>query len=341
VTELTREMRIGGRQAEEVFNRTRIAVSRATNSEQTPWVATSLVEAYSFGQTMQTTTPVVSASTQPSQPSTNAPPAKAPPIIATPAPAPVRPPSRVDPEDEIRRDYQFAETAGTKRAWEDFLAQHPNGRYSDLAREKLARLTAPPEPSTAAPAPARPQVTVAPMPPTQPQPTPMVEGSDDPSIIELDGRIKQNPNDAAAYYKRGQLYAQHGSYRRAIEDFDAVLRMSPRDAEALNNRCWARAMIGDLRAALIDCDDAMKIRPRYVDAYDSRGFVNLKLGKPRDAIKDYDAALKINARHVSALYGRGLAKIRTGDSKGGNNDIEAAKRIQPDIVDEYASYGIR
>jgi hypothetical protein len=41
------------------------------------------------------------------------------------------------------------------------------------------------------------------------------------------------------------------------------------------------------------------------------------------------------------LYGRGLAKIQTGNASGGNSDIAAAKRIQPDIVDEFASYGVR
>jgi len=65
------------------------------------------------------------------------------------------------------------------------------------------------------------------------------------------------------------------------------------------------------------------------------------MSKPRNAITDYDAALKINPRHASALYGRGLAKIQTGNATGGNNDIAAAKRIQPDIVDEFASYGVR
>jgi hypothetical protein len=365
VTELAREMRVPGRTAEEIFNRTRIAVSHATNNEQAPWVATSLIEPYRFGDSMQATAPAVSSSTQPAPPpavTTPAPRPEPPPVTARPAPAPVRPAQPVDPEDEIRRDYQFAEAAGTSRRWEDFLARYPSGRYSDLAREKLAKLTPPPESPRPAPAVTRPpepprpapvqskapEVAAVPrpgsmpaMPAPQPQPAPMVEGADDPAIIELDARIRQNPNDAAAYYKRGQLYAQHGSFRRAIDDFNAVLRTSPRDAEAFNNRCWARAIVGDLQAALSDCDEAMKIRPRYGDAYDSRGFVNLKLGKPRDAIKDYDGALKINAKHVSALYGRGLAKNRIGDTKGGNSDIEAAKRIQPDIVDEFASYGMR
>ena len=64
---------------------------------------------------------------------------------------------------------------------------------------------------------------------------------DDPAIQELDRKLQLNPDDATAYYRRGQLFAQFGDFQRAIEDFDQTLRLSPNDAEALNNRCWARA----------------------------------------------------------------------------------------------------
>lgn len=397
--ELIKELRVPNRTTEEAFNRTRITVARASNNEQVPWVATSLVEQFSLAPTgPQVTAP----------PQVVAPP---PQVVATPAPPP-------DPEAQARRDYEAAERAGTRKALEDFIARYPFGRYSDLARDRLAKLASPaaqPKPAETAVAPAPPPLvaptpttppavvpppvtppavaaapppvtsptmpppvasptmpppvvsptqpppvaTPAPAPPpaaapatpppvasTQPvqpmQPTPPAPpGADDPAVRELDRRIQANPNDIAAYYKRGQLYAQHGAYRRAIEDFDAAIRLNPKDAEALNNRCWTRAVVGDLQSALKDCDDALQIRPGYVDAFDSRGFVNLKMSKPRNAITDYDAALKINPRHASALYGRGLAKIQTGNASGGNSDIAAAKRIQPDIVDEFASYGVR
>ena len=65
------------------------------------------------------------------------------------------------------------------------------------------------------------------------------------------------------------------------------------------------------------------------------------MGQANNAIADYDAALRINPKHPSALYGRGIAKMRTGNAVGGDGDIAAAKLIQPDIADEFASYGIR
>jgi uncharacterized caspase-like protein len=300
VGELIKEIRGPGR-IEEAFNRTLVAVSRASQGEQVPWFSSSLVEDFSFATTTSaraTSEPRVTADPTPSVVEVEKKPA---------APAP-------DPDANARREYQSAERIGTKKGYEDFVARYPSGRYADLAREQIAKLA-----PSAAPA----------------------GRADDPAIKELDTKIRLNPGDAVAYYKRGQLHAQRGDYTRAVRDFDEVLRLNPRDAEALNNRCWARAVIGELQPALKDCDNALEVRPRYLDAHDSRGFVNLKMGQASNAIADYDAALKINPRHASSLYGRGIAKLRIGNATGGNGDIAAAKSIHPEIADEFASYGVR
>ena len=48
MTELLRELRSPATTAEEVFTRTRIGVSRASDAEQVPWVSSSLVESFYF-----------------------------------------------------------------------------------------------------------------------------------------------------------------------------------------------------------------------------------------------------------------------------------------------------
>jgi uncharacterized caspase-like protein len=50
VSELLKEMRAPAATAEEVFSYTRIGVSRASESEQVPWLASSLAENFSFAQ---------------------------------------------------------------------------------------------------------------------------------------------------------------------------------------------------------------------------------------------------------------------------------------------------
>ena len=165
--------------------------------------------------------------------------------------------------------------------------------------------------------------------------------ADDPTIKSLNDRLKDNPDDAAALYRRGQVYASKGVYELAIKDFNNSLRLNPKDVEAFNNRCWARTVIGDLQAALKDCNEALRLRPNFVDALDSRGLVNLKSGQNKNAIADFDAALKINPRLTSSLYGRGLAKKRNGSISEGDLDINNAKAMDPNIVKEFADYGVQ
>jgi uncharacterized caspase-like protein len=164
--------------------------------------------------------------------------------------------------------------------------------------------------------------------------------ADDPTIKTLTAKLADNPDDANALYRRGQVYASKGAYTLAISDFDNSLRLNPKDVEAYNNRCWARTVTGDLQAALKDCNEALRLRPNFVDALDSRGLVNLKSGQAKNAIADFDAALRINPRLTSSLYGRGLAKQRNGSISEGELDINNAKAMDPNIVKEFASYGV-
>jgi formylglycine-generating enzyme required for sulfatase activity len=83
IKELIKEIRIPNISAEEVFNHARIGVSRASNNEQVPWVASSLIEEFSFGRSRQAATaPAVPPATP--TPTPAIPPRPAP--AATPAP---------------------------------------------------------------------------------------------------------------------------------------------------------------------------------------------------------------------------------------------------------------
>jgi uncharacterized caspase-like protein len=61
-------------------------------------------------------------------------------------PAPAAPPAASsDANADMRRDYELAERVGTREAWDSFIAVHPSGFYTNLAkaqRNKLAAETA-------------------------------------------------------------------------------------------------------------------------------------------------------------------------------------------------------
>jgi Caspase domain/Tetratricopeptide repeat len=284
VQELLKEIRVPDLMAEETLNRTRVGVTRASRSEQVPWISSSLAEDFSF---------IPGASGRPPGPAVATLPQPAPQPALQPAVQPPQlPPPRVDPPQ----------------------------------------------------LPPPPKVEVLPPPD---KPVEKTEGAqtlalaDDPTIKSLTAKLADNPDDQSALYRRGQVYASKGAYNLAIKDFDGSIRLNPKDVEAYNNRCWARTVIGDLQAALKDCNEALRLRPNFVDALDSRGLVNLKSGQTKNAIADFDAALKINPRLTSSLYGRGLAKKRNGAISEGDLDIANAKAMDPNIVKEFADYGVK
>ena len=265
VKELLKEIRTPDLMAEETLNRTRVGVTRASRSEQVPWISSSLAEDFSFIPS--------GAGPRPSSP----PPASRRSPAPPPAPAPA-------PQ----------------------VAVAPAGRRHRPPRRRRRR------PSRLKPPFLRPRRR-----PSRPRAAPLAPAlADDPTIKSLTAKLNDNPDDAAALYRRGQVYASKGAYELAIKDFNNSLRLNPKDVEAYNNRCWARTVIGDLQAALKDCNEALRLRPNFVDALDSRGLVNLKSGQTKNAIADFDAALKINPRLTSSLYGRGLAKKRNGSIAG-------------------------
>src|SRR4051794_1983460 len=93
VRELLKEIRAPDLMAEEILNRTRIGVTRASRSEQVPWISSSLAEDFSFipGARPQVSTQVAIA-TPPAPPVPVAPPAATPAAAAVIIPPPPQPP---------------------------------------------------------------------------------------------------------------------------------------------------------------------------------------------------------------------------------------------------------
>ena len=302
VQELLKEIRVPDLMAEETLNRTRVGVTRASRSEQVPWISSSLAEDFSFipGANAKPPGPVAALpkpAEPPPLPRVEPPPAPIKPVVTNPPPPP--PPPLEKPAPAI-----VEKPAADKPIVDKPIIDQPLADKPVLKNDALAL-------------------------------------ADDPTVKSLTQKLVDNPDDAGALYRRGQVYASKGAYQLALKDFDASLRLNPKDVEAYNNRCWTRTVIGDLQSALRDCNEALRLRPNFVDALDSRGLLNLKNGQMKNAIADFDAALRINPRLTSSLYGRGLAKKRNGAISEGDLDIANAKAMDPNIVKEFADYGVR
>ena len=115
VSELIKQMRVPDLTAEQVFNRGRVAVSRATKNEQVPSVSSSLVDEFRFGEGA-----AAAPDSRPDVPSASSP-------VAQPA----------DPCAGAADHWRSAEASGTLPAFEDHLARFPDCASAGLARARI------------------------------------------------------------------------------------------------------------------------------------------------------------------------------------------------------------
>lgn len=162
-------------------------------------------------------------------------------------PAPAMPQSA--PVNEIKADFELVQKIGTKRGWEVFLANHPNGFYADLARAEIERLN-----HQAPAAPPNMVLTALPQPPAPSRETPTREAlewdklkdSADPAALErFIKRFPDSPLAIAAQQRidiirqaererAEQARAAQEAARKAADE--ALRQAEQRKAEALAAR---------------------------------------------------------------------------------------------------------
>jgi hypothetical protein len=186
-------------------------------------------------------------------------------VSLVPAPAPA---AAGNANSDVRRDYELAERVGTREAWDSFVAAHPSGFYTDLAKAQRNKLAAEVGRSTPTESAKRPEETASPEPPKEDQPAAAkpanpVVASRSPSDARPDQQVAQDiPRLLQAELKRvgcktGDVDGEwNGSARRALAAF--------------NDNAGTKF---DVKLASIDALDAVRARAGRVCPLDcERGY---------------------------------------------------------------------
>jgi tetratricopeptide (TPR) repeat protein len=170
-----------------------------------------------------------------------------------------------------------------------------------------------------------------------------------------------------AYNNRGNAYAAKGDYDRAIQDFDQSIELNRTYTKPINNRGVAYLKKSEYDVAIKAFDEAIKLKPDYGEAFANRAEAHLKKQQYDRAARDFDDAIRLNPDLKAVWSGRcwtrailgslqaalddcnkalqqdpnGYAKLRNGDKASGDTDILAARKIESEIGDEFARYGVR
>lgn len=160
------------------------------------------------------------------------------------------------------------------------------------------------------------------------------------AIADYDRTIEIDPQRIIAYNHRGLAYRKKGDYDRAIADYDWAIKLDPQDAVAYNHRGRAYYEKGDYDRALADYDRAIELDPQDAVFYNNRGNVYYDKGNYDRAIADYDCAIALDAQYAIAHYNRGNVHYHKGNYNLAIIDYDRAIEINSQDATPYNNRGL-
>src|ERR1700722_3105076 len=277
VQELLKEIRGPDLMAEETLNRTRVGVTRASRSEQVPWISSSLAEDFSFipGTGARPSGPAGAPLPRPVDPPQLPPPPRyAPPPAPRVAPAPrvedVSPPP-VDRNNDSTTQLALADDP-TIKSLTAKLADNPDDQ-SALYR--------------------RGQVYAS-------------KGAYSLAIRDFDDSIRLNPKDVEAFNNRCWARTVIGDLQAALKDCNEALRLRPNFVDALDSRGLVNLKSGQTKNAIADFDAALKINPRLTSSLYGRGLAKQRNGAISEGDLDISNAKAMDPNIVKEFADYGV-----------------------------------
>jgi hypothetical protein len=290
VQELLKEIRVPDLMAEETLNRTRVGVTRASRSEQVPWISSSLAEDFSFNPGSGGGGPRPSSSTvatlppplpEPAQPPLQPPPASRynpptpPPLADIPPPKPpvetVSPPPIEQPANNSNSTQLALADDPTIKSLTAKIADNPDDGGALYRRGQVYAS----------------------------------KGAYSLAIRDFDDTIRLNPRDVEALNNRCWARTVVGDLQAALKDCNEALRLRPNFVDALDSRGLVNLKSGATRNAIIDFDAALKINPRLTSSLYGRGLAKQRNGSISEGNLDISNAKAMDPNIVQefASYG--------------------------------------
>src|SRR5438445_6173610 len=277
VQELLKEIRVPDLMAEETLNRTRVGVTRASHSEQVPWISSSLAEDFSF---------IPGASGRPAGPA-----------VATLAPAPAVAAATPEPPPLPRFDPAPAKPVEVSNPPPDQPADKNDGSTAvgladdPTIKNLTAKLADNPDDQSALYR--RGQVYAS-------------KGAYSLAIKDFDASIRLNPKDVEAFNNRCWTRTVIGDLQAALKDCNEALRLRPNFVDALDSRGLVNLQSGQNKNAIADFDAALKINPRLTSSLYGRGLAKKRNGSISEGDLDINNAKAMDPNIVKEFADYGV-----------------------------------
>ncbi|NEV78551.1 tetratricopeptide repeat protein [Rhodopseudomonas sp. BR0C11] len=270
VSALREEVRAPGLSAEEAFNRTRTAVTRASRGEQVPWISSSLADDFVFVPGAATADkPTAEKPAAATAPVEAAKPALAPPEAKPPQAAEAKPASSGGDDDKLVLALASDPTVKSLTAQ---IADKPSDGNAYYRRGQVYAS----------------------------------KGAYRTAIKDFDEAIRLNGKDVEAYNNRCWARTVIGELEPALADCDQALLLRPNFVDALDSRGLLHLKSGRDKAAIADFDAALKVNPRLTSSLYGRGLARKRIGLTSEGEIDLTTAKKLDPNIGKEFAGYGV-----------------------------------
>ncbi|HKR22778.1 MAG TPA: TonB family protein [Pyrinomonadaceae bacterium] len=154
------------------------------------------------------------------------------------------------------------------------------------------------------------------------------------ALDALKQKVKENKNNAEAWYYLGVVYLQIADFKKAADAFRDAIKLKPTpDARAHSGYAYALLRRGKLDDALQEARKSISIDPKNIDALYTLGVINLRSGNKEEALKNADALIALEPGLAEAY----LIKSQAFVSINGDAIMRPAAEPKGERISRYRS----
>ena len=159
------------------------------------------------------------------------------------------------------------------------------------------------------------------------------------AIASYERSLANDKNLTEIYVPLGILYYQSGEIAKADENLTKALEKSADSAETQFFLGLVRAAQGRNEEALAAFQKAQTIDPTYAEAFYNSGETLVKLKRPAEAITDYQRAMSLKSGYFDAMLGLGDAYLDLKKYPEALAAYKSAAALKNDNWEVYAGLG--
>lgn len=165
------------------------------------------------------------------------------------------------------------------------------------------------------------------------------QGRFDESILILQGLLKQDPENARAWYELGLSYATDGQYGKAADAYRLALARGYSDPPCHCALALALRECKKPGAALGEARRCHELMPGYAGALNLIGNAEFDLGRFDRALEDYQGAVRIRPNYANAQFNVGQALSALKRDREAEAAFREALRLQPGMPGGLGALG--